>query len=142
MVSAAGPPLTLSQVKERLQAMGAEVKETEWRLEHCIIPQLQIVAPVVFLATLDNNEWVVEEAEESSLHAPATVRSRLSRCNARLEFGGANNDAVMTDQGMFVAAWTGLDPAEPHVRILLEGLARGVDGLFEDNVNGTWWTSN
>lgn len=34
-------PLTLLQVNEYLQEMGAEVKETEWRLGDVVVPQLQ-----------------------------------------------------------------------------------------------------
>ena len=135
------PPLTLFQVKEYLQAMGAEVNETEWRLGGYVVPQLLIVSPIVFLAQLEDEEWVVEEAEDFSQHAPSAMRAKLSNCDARLSFGGTDDEKVTTtDQGTFVVAgWTEFDPANPQARKVLEELARRVDGLFEDNTSGTWW---
>lgn len=135
------PPLTLSQVKEYLQAMGAEVNETEWRLGDYVIPQLLIVSPIVFLAQLEAEEWVVEEAEDFAQSSPSAMRAKLSNCDARLSFGGTKDEKVTTtDQSTFVVAgWTEFDPANPQARILLEGLARRVDGLFEDNTSGLWW---
>ncbi|RVN53603.1 hypothetical protein CN104_32320, partial [Sinorhizobium meliloti] len=63
-------PLTLLQVNEYLQEMGAEVKETEWRLGDVVVPQLQVTSPVMFLVQLEDEEWVIEEAEEFSHLAP------------------------------------------------------------------------
>jgi hypothetical protein len=135
------PSLTLSQVKEYLQAMGAEVNETEWRLGGYVVLQLLIVSPIVFLAQIEDEEWVVEEAEDFSQRAPLAMRTKLSNCDVRLSFGGTDDEKVTTtDQGTFVVAgWTEFDPANPQARILLEGLARRLDGLFEDNTSGIWW---
>lgn len=135
------PPLTLSQVKEYLQEMGAEAHDTEWRLDGFVVPQLLIVSPIVFLAQLEDEEWVIEEAEDFSQRAPSTMRTKLSICDARLSFGGTEDEKVITgNQGTFVVAgWTEFDPANPQARILLEGLAHRVGGLFEDNTSGTWW---
>ncbi|ASJ59267.1 hypothetical protein KEM44_22610 [Sinorhizobium meliloti] len=134
-------PLTLLQVNEYLQEMGAEVKETEWRLGDVVVPQLQVTSPVMFLVQLEDEEWVIEEAEELSHLAPLEVRAKLSICDARLAFGDADDEsATTTDQGIFVlAGWTGFDPANPQVRILLEGLARIVDGIVNDKTSGTYW---
>lgn len=135
------PPLTLSHVKEWLRAMGAVVHDTEWRLGDYVAPQLLIVSPIVFLAQLEDEEWVIEEAEDFSERAPAAIRTKLSDCDARLSFGGTDDEKVIsTDQGAFaVVGWTAFDPENQQARKLLEGLARRVDGLFEDNTSGTWW---
>lgn len=135
------PPLTLSQVKGSLKAMGAVVHDTEWRLSGYVVPQLLIVSPIVFLAQLEDEEWVIEEAEDFSESAPAAIRTKLSVCNARLSFGRTDDEKIIpTDQGTFtVAGWTAFDPENPQARLLLEGLARRVDGLFENNTSGTWW---
>ncbi|WP_234843255.1 hypothetical protein [Sinorhizobium meliloti] len=74
-------------MNEYLQEMGAEVKETEWRLGDVVVPQLQVTSPVMFLVQLEDEEWVIEEAEEFSHLAPLEVRAKLSICDARLAFG-------------------------------------------------------
>ncbi|WP_218967602.1 hypothetical protein [Puniceibacterium antarcticum] len=117
------------------------MNETEWRLGGYVVPQLLIVSPIVFLAQLEDEEWVIEKAEDFSQRAPSAMRTKLSICDARLSFGGTEDEKVTkTDQGTFVVAgWTEFDPAHPQARILFEGLARRVDGIFEDNTSGIWW---
>ncbi|RWR25512.1 hypothetical protein D2T29_21910 [Sinirhodobacter populi] len=133
--------ITLTQCKEYLQGMGVEVIDTEWRLEGYVVPQLHVTNPSNFLMQLEDDSWVVEEAEEISRSAPEALRGRLSNCEARLSFGDASDESVTTtDRGIFVmAGWTSFDPEEPQARELLEALTRMVDGIFEDNTTGTWW---
>lgn len=135
------PPLTLSQVKEHLQGMGIEANDTEWRSGGYLVPQLHVTSPANFITQLEDEAWIIDEAEEIAQLAPALIRDRLSVCDARLSFGGAHDEnSITTDQGAFaIAGWTNFDPGEPKVKILLEALARMVDGVFEDNTTGTWW---
>ncbi|WBU62677.1 hypothetical protein PAE61_09830 [Paracoccus aerodenitrificans] len=128
-------------MKKYLQETGAEVKGTEWRLGNYVVPQLHVTSPADFVMQLEDEVWIIEEAEEFSQRAPAPISERLSICDARLSFGEANDEnAITTDQGIVVATdWSTFDPEEPQARILLEALARMVDGLLEDNVSGTWW---
>ena len=138
------PRVTLSRVRDDLHALGAEVEETEWRLGAYVVPQLLIVSPIACLAQLEDDDWVIEEVEDFASRAPAEMCSRLSQCDARLSFGGADDErAVTTDRGTFVqSGWTDFDPSEPTARALLQALARRIDGLLEDNTLGTWWTAS
>lgn len=134
------PPITLSQIKEYLQGMGIKVRDVERRLGDYVVPQLYITNPADLLMQIEDEDWVIEEAEQFSQFAPASIRDRLSICNARLCFGDARDDSINTDHGTFVlAGWTSFDPGKPQAKKLLESLARLVNGLFEDNTTGDWW---
>jgi hypothetical protein len=57
-----------------------------------------------------------------------------------LSFGDARDDDITTDHSTFVfAGWTSFDPREPKAKMLLETLARLVNGIFENNMTGDWW---
>jgi len=123
-----------------MQGMGIEVSDEEWRLGDYVVPQLHITNPADFLIQMEDQAWIIEEAEEISQIAPASIRDRLSICNARLSFGDAHDNNTTTEHATFViAGWTRFDPGEPQAKILLESLARMVNGVFEDNTTGDWW---
>ena len=137
------PGVTLGSVKKQLEAKGAQVEETEWSLGSFSVPQLHVLQPIPFLIQLNDDEYVVEEADEFSKFesVPVEIRPKLAACDARLEIGDISENAAITDQEIFViAGWTNFDPSHPTARDFLIGLATSLDGVFEDNVNGFWWT--
>ncbi|WP_421709713.1 hypothetical protein [Algihabitans sp.] len=138
------PPITLATVETFLEELGAKVAKTEWTLGTFVIPQLHVMQPVPFLIQLNDDEYVVEEAEEFVELAglPSEIRTKLSTLDARLEVGDVSENAFVLGEAINVfEGWTNFDPSHPKVLELLRKLAIEFDGIFEDNVNGIWWPS-
>lgn len=139
------PPFDLVRLKENLEALGLTVRRTEWRFQHIAIPQLHVATDPPFLVQMNDDEYIIEEAEEfAELHKVALTPdayAKLRTCDARFEIGDGNEAAVTTADGVFsFAGWTSLDPGLPEVRRIFISITTAVDGVFEDNVNGLWWS--
>ena len=138
-------PFDLLSLKEFLEASGLTVRNTEWRLQSYVVPQLHIATDQPFLVQLNDDEYIVEEAEESSEWHKNDMRPetllKLSNCDARFEIGDGNEAVVTTTEGVFsFVGWTSLDPSLPEMRRIFISMTEAVDGVFEDNVNGFWWS--
>lgn len=127
-----GADMSLPRAKSLLEAAGARVEETAWRLEGLVVPQLHVLTPVPLLLQLNEDDDVIEEAEEFAAlpEVPEALRPALARCDARLEIGGeAENPDV-------AATGPDFDPGAPAARRLLAPLVAALGGVFEDNVSG------
>ncbi len=138
------PPITLSTVGQHLISLGAQFEETSWTFETFVVPQLYVVEPVPFLLQLTDHEYVHEEAKESSQDSslPDVLRDKLGSCDVRLEIGDVSANTVISEREVTAfEGWTEFDPGRPKAQKLLRLLANTLDGIFEDNVNGQWWST-
>lgn len=137
------PPITLAVVEAFLIQLGAKFEKAEWTLGEFVVPQLHVLQPVSFLIQINDDEYVVEEAEEFAMleGVPNNIKERLSALDCRLEVGSVEDYSVVQDEETTVfAGWTDFDPSHPKALELLRRLATKLDGIVEDNVNGTWWS--
>ncbi len=140
--------VTLDRIKEYLEnTLGCTVRHTEWRLESYVVPQLEILQPCHLLLQINSDDYVSEEAEESVAFMAEKLspnqRDRLLACNARLEFGRNDPSPVISDGEIIsFAGFSVIDPAEPDYKSILLSLTEWIDGVLEDNVNGTIYTAD
>ena len=137
------PSIALTNVDTFLNELGATTEETEWSLGTFVVPQIYVIQPVPFLIQLNTDDYVVEEAKEFSElgSVPDNLSEKLSSCDARLEIGDVSENSVIYGREITAfAGWTGIDPGHPELQKLLRALASKLDGIFEDNVNGTFWS--
>jgi hypothetical protein len=103
---------------------------TAWEGFAGAIPQVRVATAVPLTIQIeDDPEYVPEEmaglAEEAEGVLSGDWIELLRRCTARLDVTEAEEDVQ-------------LDPTQPDVEAVLIEIARFVDGLVHDNVNGEW----
>ena len=122
---------TLADLREHLAAsLPYECTMTEWEGFTMTIPQVRVATAVPLTIQIeDDPDYVPEElagmAEEAEGVLSGDWVQLLRRCAARLDVMEAEEDVQ-------------LDPAQPDVEAVLIEIARFVDSLVHDNVNGEW----
>jgi hypothetical protein len=122
---------TLEDLREHLAAsLPYECALTQWEGFSETIPQVWVATAVPLIIQIeDDPEYVPEEmaglAEEAEGVLAGDWVQHLRRCTARLDVTEAEEE-------------TQLDPTQPDVEAVLIEIARFVDGLVHDNVNGEW----
>lgn len=121
--------------------LGCTVAHTEWVLGETRIPQLHVTAPVSMLIQIANHDDVAAEAVEFASFieknsGPSSASAKMRTCTRRLEIGAPDDAGTSSKDGTVVIGPTALDPADPATHRILVGLTSGLDGVFEDNVNG------
>src|SRR3954453_12584791 len=122
---------TLADLREHLAAnLPFECTLTEWQGFSETIPQVRVATAVPLIIQIeDDPEYVPEELASLAEEAEGVLSSDwvqlLHRCRARLDVMEAEEDVQ-------------LDPTQPDVEAVLIEIARFVDGLVHDNVNGEW----
>ena len=122
---------TIEDLLEHLAAsLPYECALTEWEGFSGAVPQVRVATEVPLTIQIeDDPEFVPEEmaglAEEAEGVLSEDWVELLRRCTARLDVTEADEE-------------TALDPTQPDVEAVLIEIARFVDGLVHDNVNGEW----
>src|SRR3954463_7402148 len=122
---------TLADLREHLAAnLSFECTLTEWEGFTMTIPQVRVATAVPLIIQIeDDPEYVPEELAGLADEAEGVLSDDwievLRRCMARLDVLEADEE-------------TRLDPTQPDVEAVLIEIARFVDGLVHDNVNGEW----
>jgi len=122
---------TLEDLREHLAAnLPYECALTQWEGFSETIPQVRVATAVPLIIQIeDDPEYVPEElaglAEEAEGVLAEDWVQLLRRCTARLDVTEAEEEVQ-------------LDPTQPDVEAVLIEIARFVDGLVHDNVNGEW----
>jgi hypothetical protein len=122
---------TLADLREHLAAnLPYECALTEWEGFSGTVPQVRVATEIPLTIQIeDDPEFVPEEmaglAEEAEGVLSEDWVELLRRCTARLDVTEAEEDVQ-------------LDPTQPDVEAVLIEIARFVDGLVHDNVNGEW----
>ena len=122
---------TLADLREHLAAnLPYECALTEWEGFTTTVPQVRVATAVPLTIQIeDDPDYVPEElagvAEEAEGVLSDDWVQLLRRCRARLDVMEAEEDLQ-------------LDPTQPDVEAVLIEIARFVDGLVHDNVNGEW----
>jgi hypothetical protein len=123
--------LTLEDLREHLAAnLPYECTLTEWEGFTMTIPQVRVATAVPLVIQIaDDPKYVPEDlaglADEAEGVLSGDWVQLLRRCRARLDVMEAEEDLQ-------------LDPIQPDVEAVLIEIARFVDGLVHDNVNGEW----
>lgn len=122
---------TLEDLRDHLAAnLPYECSLTEWQGFSETIPQMRVATAVPLIVQIeDDPEYVPEElaglADEAEGLLSEDWIELLRRCTARLDVTEADEE-------------TRLDPTQPDVEAVLIEIARFVDGIVHDNVNGEW----
>ena len=122
---------TLADLREHLAAnLPYECALTEWEGFSGTVPQVRVATEIPLTIQIeDDPEFVPEEmaglAEEAEGVLSEDWVELLRRCTARLDVTEADEE-------------TQIDPTQPDVEAVLIEIARFVDGLVHDNVNGEW----
>ncbi|MFL6261394.1 MAG: hypothetical protein ACJ76Y_16980 [Thermoanaerobaculia bacterium] len=122
---------TLEDLRDHLAAhLPYECALTEWQGFSAAVPQVRVATAVPLTIQIeDDPEFVPEElaglADEAEGVLSEDWIELLRRCTARLDVTEADEE-------------TALDPTQPDVEAVLIEIARFVDGLVHDNVNGEW----
>ncbi len=122
---------TLQDLRDHLAAnLPYECSLTEWQGFSETIPQMRVATAVPLIIQIeDDPEYVPEElaglADEAEGLLSEDWIELLRRCTARLDVMEADEE-------------TRLDPTQPDVEAVLIEIARFVDGIVHDNVNGEW----
>ena len=122
---------TLEELREHLATnLPYECTLTEWQGFSETIPQVRVATAVPLTIQIeDDPEYVPEEmaglAEEGEGVLSENWLELLRRCTARLDVMEADEE-------------TRLDPTQPDVEAVLVEIARFLDSLVHDNVNGEW----
>jgi hypothetical protein len=122
---------TLEDLRDHLAAnLPYECALTQWEGFSETVPQVRVATGVPLIIQIeDDPEYVPEEmaglAEEAEGVLAEDWVQLLRRCTARLDVTEADEE-------------TQLDPTQPDVEAVLIEIARFVDGLVHDNVNGEW----
>jgi hypothetical protein len=122
---------TLEDLRDHLAtSLPYECALTRWQGFSETIPQVRVATAVPLIIQIeDDPEYVPEEmaglAEEAEGVLAEDWVQHLRRCTARLDVTEADEE-------------TELDPTQPDVEAVLVEIARFVDGLVHDNVNGEW----
>ncbi|MFL6232625.1 MAG: hypothetical protein ACJ76N_05775 [Thermoanaerobaculia bacterium] len=122
---------TLEDLRDHLAAhLPYECALTEWQGFSAAVPQVRVATAVPLTIQIeDDPEFVPEElaglADEAEGVLSEDWVELLRRCTARLDVTEADEE-------------TALDPTQPDVEAVLIEIARFVDGLVHDNVNGEW----
>jgi hypothetical protein len=122
---------TIQDLLEHLAAsLPYECALTEWEGFSGAVLQVRVATEVPLSIQIeDDPEFVPEEmaglAEEAEGVLAEDWVELLRRCTARLDVTEADEE-------------TRLDPTQPDVEAVLIEIARFVDGLVHDNVNGEW----
>jgi hypothetical protein len=121
----------LEDLRDHLAAsLPYECALTEWEGFSGPVPQVRVATAVPLIVQIeDDPEFVPAEmaglAEEAEGVLAGDWVQLLRRCTARLDVTEADEE-------------TQLDPTQPDVEAVLVEIARFVDGLVHDNVNGEW----
>lgn len=121
----------LEDLREHLAAnLPYECALTEWEGFSGTVPQVRVATEVPLIIQIeDDPDYVPEEmaglADEAEGVLSEDWVELLRRCTARLDVMEAEEDIQ-------------LDPTQPDVEAVLVEIARFVDGLVHDNVNGEW----
>ena len=129
--------ISLDYLKKRLTGnLGCTVQDKDTTPQDADAPQLVVTHPVAFSLKINNLDSIPDEAtrladfaEAQSGPTPASEKLRL--CTRRLEIGPAPD---MTSASPATAQE--FDPASGDLRPVLMGLTSGLNGVFQDNVNG------
>lgn len=122
---------TLEDLREHLAAnLPFECTLTRWQGFSETIPQVRVATAIPLIIQIeDDPDYVPEElaglADEAEGVLSEDWIQTLRRCTARLDVMEAHEE-------------TQLDPTQPDVEAVLIEIARFVDGLVHDNVNGEW----
>jgi hypothetical protein len=122
---------TLEDLREHLAAnLPYECTLTEWQGFTTTIPQVRVATAVPLLVQIDDDpEHVPEDLATLADEAAGVLADEwvglLRRCTARLDVMEADEE-------------TRLDPTQPDVEAVLVEIARFVEGLVYDDVNGEW----
>jgi hypothetical protein len=137
---------TLEELREHLAAnLPYECTLTEWQGFDAQIPQVRVATAVPLTVQIDDDPGYVPEelsilADEAAGVLADEWVELLRRCTARLDVMEA--DVPLPEPGedgaIHLHAQTRLDPAEPGVEAVLIEVARFVDSLVHDDVNGEW----
>jgi hypothetical protein len=122
---------TLEDLREHLAAnLPYECTLTRWEGFSETVPQIRVATEIPLTIQIeDDPDYVPDElaglAEEGEGVLSEDWLQLLRRCAARLDVMEADEE-------------TRLDPTQPEVEAVLIEIARFVDGLVHDNVNGEW----
>lgn len=122
---------TLEDLREHLAAnLPYECTLTWWEGFSGSVPEVRVATAVpLTIQIADDPEYVPEElaglADEAEGVLSGDWVQLLRRCTARLDVMEAEEEIQ-------------LDPTQPDVEAVLVEIARFVDGLVHDNVNGEW----
>src|SRR4051812_48888406 len=130
---------TLADLREHLAAnLSFECTLTEWEGFTMTIPQVRVATAVPLIIQIeDDPEYVPEELAGLADEAEGVLSDDwievLRRCMARLDVmeEGENAPFDLADQ-------VRLDPTQPDVEAVLIEIARFMDSLVRDDVNGEW----
>ncbi len=137
---------TLEDLREHLAAhLPYECALTEWQGFDARIPQVRVATAVPLTIQIDDDpEYVPEDLSTLADEAAGVLSNEwvdlLRRCTARLDVMEADVPAPEADENGVVQlyAQTRLDPTQPDVEAVLVEIARFVDSLVHDDVNGEW----
>jgi hypothetical protein len=122
---------TLEDLRDHLAAnLPYECALTEWEGFSETVPQVRVATAIPLTIQIeDDPDYVPDElaglAEEGEGVLSEDWLQLLRRSTARLDVTEAEEE-------------TRLDPTQPDVEAVLIEIARFVDGLVHDNVNGEW----
>lgn len=137
------PVITLAHAGDLFREAGLTVERAEWRLYDDVIPQLLVKTHIPFLIQIDDDAIVAEEAVEvSEWHEgefPDAMLSKLKRSNTRFDVGAPEERVQIVDGPLVFLDAYEINPSKPEIWSLLQLLARAVDGVLYDNVNGNYW---
>lgn len=122
---------TLQELREHLAAnLPYECTLTEWEGFSETVLQVRVATAVPLTIQIEDDPGYVPDemaglAEEAKGVLAEDWVELLRRCTSRLDVMEAEEE-------------TRLDPTQPDVEAVLIEIARFVDGLVHDNVNGEW----
>jgi hypothetical protein len=137
---------TLEDLREHLAAhLPYECTLTEWQGFSTTVPQVRVATAVPLTIQIDDDpEYVPEDLSILADEAAGVLSNEwvelLRRCTARLDVMEADVPAPEADENGVIQlyAQTRLDPTQPDVEAVLVEIARFVDSLVHDDVNGEW----
>ena len=122
---------TLEDLRDHLASnLPYECALTEWEGFSGMVPQVRVATAVPLTIQIEDDPGYVPDemaglAEEAEGVLSEDWVELLRRCTSRLDVAEADEE-------------TRLDPTQPDVEAVLIEIARFVDGLVHDNVNGEW----
>ena len=138
--------LTLADLRDHLAAtLDVECTLTEWQGFDLTIPQVRVATGVPLTIQIeDDPDYLPDDLANLLDHAEGVLSAEwiatLRSCTAMLDIMEADIPSLEPDDSGTIQlyATTRLDPAEPDVEKVIIEIARFVDSVAYDNVNGEW----